>query len=204
MCSMSQRSTSSRPGKKTKTTGKRRGRRIPQTAWPGILQKYQRGATLTAIAKEFDCTPSAISYIVNKAEEIYGDLTTSDHLPVPTRRTTGSITKPSQLRPQGPENMASTATTSAAPSQPQPVDELEGRLRHEATQLADAYRQWAQSADDSKKVSAAVTLSGQLHTIRRSLAKLEIILSKQGMETQAPTAPTSAPRSRYSAGWQAS
>ena len=196
---MSQRSSSPRPGKKTKTTGKRRGRRIPQTAWPGILQKYQRGATLTAIAREFDCTPSAISYIVNKAEEIYGDLTTSDHLPVPTRRTTGSITNPSQLRPQGPEAMASPATP-----QPEPFDELERRLRHEATQLADAYRQWAQSADDAKKVSAAVTLSGQLHTIRRSLAKLEIILSKQGMETQAPTAPTAAPRSRYSAGWQAS
>ena len=199
---MSQRSTSSRPGNKTKTTGKRRGRRIPQTAWPGILQKYQRGATLTAIAREFDCTPSAISYIVNKAEEIYGDLTTSDHLPVPTRRTTGSITSPSQLRPQLPEMTAAGDSRPAA--QTQPVDDLERRLRHEANQLADAYRQWAQSADDAKKVSAAVTLSGQLHTIRRSLAKLEIILSKQGMETQAPAPTTAAPRSRYSAGWQAS
>ena len=200
---MSQRSTSPRPGKKTKATAKRRGRRIPQTAWPGILQKYQRGATLTAIAKEFDCTPSAISYIVNKAEEIYGNLTTADHLPVPTRRTTGSITNPSQLRPTSPDQNMD-AMASAPMTAPQPVDELEGRLRHEATQLADAYRQWAQSADDAKKVSAAVTLSGQLHTIRRSLAKLEIILSKQGMETQAPAAPTATPRSRYSAGWQAS
>ncbi|MFC7331767.1 hypothetical protein [Rhodocista pekingensis] len=29
---------------------------------------YRSGATLTAIAREFDCTPSAISYIVRKAE----------------------------------------------------------------------------------------------------------------------------------------
>ncbi|MEO0392058.1 MAG: hypothetical protein AAF213_02295 [Pseudomonadota bacterium] len=200
---MSQRSTSSRSSKKTKPAGKRRGRRIPQTAWPGILQQYQRGATLTAIAKEFDCTPSAISYIVNKAEEIYGDLTTSDHLPVPIRRTTGSITNPSQLRPQSDSDMAGDNCSTARPIM-QPVDELEGRLREEATNLADAYRAWVETGDEARKTSAAVTLSGQLHTIRRSLAKLEIILSKQGMETQAPAPQTNAPRSRYSAGWQAS
>ena len=48
-------------------TPKRRGR-IPQSAWPRILEMYKSGATLTAIAREFDCTPSAISYIVRKAE----------------------------------------------------------------------------------------------------------------------------------------
>lgn len=46
---------------------KRRGR-IPQSAWPDILERHRAGATLTAIAREFDCTPSAISYIVRKAE----------------------------------------------------------------------------------------------------------------------------------------
>lgn len=48
-------------------TPKRRGR-IPQSAWPQILERYRAGATLSAIAREFDCTPSAISYIVRKAE----------------------------------------------------------------------------------------------------------------------------------------
>lgn len=46
---------------------KRRGR-IPQSAWPRILERHRAGATLSAIAREFDCTPSAISYIVRKAE----------------------------------------------------------------------------------------------------------------------------------------
>ncbi|WP_051340703.1 hypothetical protein [Azospirillum halopraeferens] len=46
---------------------KRRGR-IPQSAWPRILERYRAGATLSAIAREFECTPSAISYIVRKAE----------------------------------------------------------------------------------------------------------------------------------------
>lgn len=46
---------------------KRRGR-IPQSAWPRILERHKAGVTLSAIAREFDCTPSAISYIVRKAE----------------------------------------------------------------------------------------------------------------------------------------
>jgi len=46
---------------------KRRGR-IPQSALPHILERHRAGATLSAIAREFDCTPSAISYIVRKAE----------------------------------------------------------------------------------------------------------------------------------------
>ena len=47
---------------------KRHRGRIPQSAWPQILQRHRAGATLSAIAREFDCTPSAISYIVRKAE----------------------------------------------------------------------------------------------------------------------------------------
>lgn len=46
---------------------KKRGR-IPQSAWPQILERHRAGATLSAIAREFECTPSAISYIIRKAE----------------------------------------------------------------------------------------------------------------------------------------
>ncbi|WP_082109275.1 helix-turn-helix domain-containing protein [Azospirillum thiophilum] len=46
---------------------KKRGR-IPQSAWPQILERYRSGVTLSAIAREFECTPSAISYIIKKAE----------------------------------------------------------------------------------------------------------------------------------------
>ncbi|CAO3426731.1 hypothetical protein [Azospirillum doebereinerae] len=46
---------------------KKRGR-IPQSAWPQILERYHGGVTLSAIAREFECTPSAISYIIKKAE----------------------------------------------------------------------------------------------------------------------------------------
>jgi len=50
---------------------KKRGR-IPQSAWPQILERYHGGATLSAIAREFECTPSAISYIIKKAEAAGG------------------------------------------------------------------------------------------------------------------------------------
>lgn len=46
---------------------KKRGR-IPQSAWPHIVDRYRSGATLSAIAREYECTPSAISYIIRKAE----------------------------------------------------------------------------------------------------------------------------------------
>lgn len=50
---------------------KKRGR-IPQSAWPEILERYNGGVTLSAIAREFECTPSAISYIIKKAEAAAG------------------------------------------------------------------------------------------------------------------------------------
>lgn len=56
---------------------KKRGR-IPQSAWPEILERYRAGATLSAIAREFSCTPSAISYIVRKAEAVGTDGVTED------------------------------------------------------------------------------------------------------------------------------
>ncbi len=57
---------------------KRQRGRIPQSAWSRILQRYRAGATLSAIAREFDCTPSAISYIVRKAEATTGDVVVPD------------------------------------------------------------------------------------------------------------------------------
>jgi transposase-like protein len=52
----------------TEAEAKRRRGRIPQSAWPRIVEMHKAGSTLSAIAREFDCTPSAISYIVRKAE----------------------------------------------------------------------------------------------------------------------------------------
>jgi hypothetical protein len=56
---------------------KRRGR-IPQSAWPRILAMHAEGSTLAQIARAFECTPSAISYILRKAEAMPSQLKADD------------------------------------------------------------------------------------------------------------------------------
>ncbi len=43
----------------------RRGK-IPQKDWPSIISRYEAGETLASIARTYDCSPPAISYIVSR------------------------------------------------------------------------------------------------------------------------------------------
>ncbi|WP_448189794.1 hypothetical protein [Azospirillum sp. sgz301742] len=78
---------------------KRRGR-IPQSAWPQILERYRGGATLSAIAREFECTPSAISYIVRKAEA--SGVTVSEDTEKTTDTDTITPDQPAAAVPEAP------------------------------------------------------------------------------------------------------
>jgi len=40
--------------------------KIPQSDWPLIMARYEAGETLASIARTYDCSPPAISYIVNR------------------------------------------------------------------------------------------------------------------------------------------
>jgi hypothetical protein len=40
--------------------------KIPQTDWPLIMARYEAGETLASIARTYDCSPPAISYIVSR------------------------------------------------------------------------------------------------------------------------------------------
>lgn len=46
----------------------RRGK-IPQTDWPLIMSRYEAGETLASIARTYDCSPPAISYIVSRSRD---------------------------------------------------------------------------------------------------------------------------------------
>jgi hypothetical protein len=46
----------------------RRGK-IPQADWPTIMARYEAGETLASIARTYDCSPPAISYIVSRSRE---------------------------------------------------------------------------------------------------------------------------------------
>src|SRR5215472_5214526 len=41
--------------------------KIPQSDWPLIMTRYEAGETLASIARTYDCSPPAISYIVSRS-----------------------------------------------------------------------------------------------------------------------------------------
>lgn len=41
--------------------------KIPQADWPLIMTRYEAGETLASIARTYDCSPPAISYVVSKS-----------------------------------------------------------------------------------------------------------------------------------------
>jgi hypothetical protein len=41
--------------------------KIPQQDWPSIIQRYEAGETLSSIARTYDCSPPAISYILSRS-----------------------------------------------------------------------------------------------------------------------------------------
>jgi transposase-like protein len=53
--------------------------KIPQSDWPLIMARYEQGETLSSIARTYDCSPPAISYIVSRSRE----KTTAVTAPVP-------------------------------------------------------------------------------------------------------------------------
>lgn len=41
--------------------------KIPQRDWPTIIKRYEAGETLASIARTYDCSPPAISYIISRS-----------------------------------------------------------------------------------------------------------------------------------------
>lgn len=41
--------------------------KIPQQDWPRIIERYEAGETLASIARTYDCSPPAISYILSRS-----------------------------------------------------------------------------------------------------------------------------------------
>jgi hypothetical protein len=41
--------------------------KVPQQDWPSIIKRYEAGETLASIARTYDCSPPAISYILSRS-----------------------------------------------------------------------------------------------------------------------------------------
>src|ERR1700751_3426930 len=79
--------------------------KIPQSDWPLIMIRYEQGETLSSIARTYDCSPPAISYIVNRSRE----------------KPTGEPAAPSTAEPQ----LVKTSSNGAAADGSVPVEPTE-------------------------------------------------------------------------------
>ena len=62
--------------------------KIPQQDWPSIIKRYEAGETLASIARTYDCSPPAISYILgrSRARDATGEGTEQSAIELPEPR----------------------------------------------------------------------------------------------------------------------
>lgn len=184
----------------TGKTGRRKRGRIPQDAWPRILARQQRGDTLGEIAREFGCTPSAVSYVIKKAESagIEPDLRQAGPINNGYTAHVDDSAKPAAAESQAdkeptdndqadqrvsevPQKPRAETTAAQAPV-PDPVDEIEARLREITSEAAVTYRAWHSEPTEAN----AEALSALMHKMRRVLARLDINMAASVQKTHQP------------------
>lgn len=134
--------------------------KIPPQDWPSIITRYQSGETLASIARTYDCSPPAISYIVsrsrarNAAAEAQGAgppqepqlvkshpaETSSGGTPLPSTPSAPPIGNP-LTEPTGADSRAVSGVAAAMPS----VAAISSR-RADAAQRSDELRLFADEA----------------------------------------------------------
>ena len=126
--------------------------KIPQQDWPSIIARYEGGETLSSIARSYDCSPPAISYIVsrtrarglpaeteNSAVALAASAQLKEAFPPPE---TDSITEPDLMHDTAAAMPRSTSVVDAAdasgPSSARRPDESEPSDRPDRAQPATA------------------------------------------------------------------
>ena len=105
--------------------------KIPQKDWPLIIKRYETGETLAAIARTYDCSPPAISYILSRsrARDATGDgaaQSAVEHSEPGLMKTQASETPLSRERDETEIDGAVPRVVEAQASVP--VEELSGEL----------------------------------------------------------------------------
>lgn len=101
--------------------------KIPQHDWPSIISRYESGETLASIARTYDCSPPAISYIVSRtrARSVASEPTTP---------------KPDTLVPIEPQLVKTGSTTITN-------DMADGELMHNSDPPEESSRPTTQAVD---------------------------------------------------------
>lgn len=111
--------------------------KIPQSDWPSIMARYEAGETLSSIARTYDCSPPAISYVVSRSRARHPAVvqtTTNAEAQLVKAMTAGAAASDATTAdaPAMPASAQPPAAWSAAQSEPPaPVDpEASAMLRH--------------------------------------------------------------------------
>src|SRR5271154_4987831 len=95
--------------------------KIPQSDWPLIMARYEAGETLASIARTYDCSPPAISYVVSRSRARQPDAETPPSAP---SATTPQLIKAAASEPVvGGNGDAPGAAASPANGQPRELPE---------------------------------------------------------------------------------
>jgi hypothetical protein len=103
--------------------------KIPQQDWPSIITRYESGETLSSIARTYDCSPPAISYILSRSRE--RDITPERtepsiiEAPEPGLVKTHSNDIPNAEAPKGVSETSEAAVPVTLPPASNPVDPSE-------------------------------------------------------------------------------
>jgi len=104
--------------------------KIPQQDWPSIMARYEAGETLANIARTYDCSPPAISYIVSRSRA-RGAASTSSAPPPEPQLVKSYPTEPSPRQPQQEEEPTNGPLASNSPANPPRLETEEGPNRLE-------------------------------------------------------------------------
>jgi hypothetical protein len=98
--------------RKMERSGKRG--KIPQQDWPSIIKRYEAGETLASIARTYDCSPPAISYILSRSRARDSEQTSEPaELPLVKGQENDMQAPTNQQSPQEAEEAAGPAAEAA-------------------------------------------------------------------------------------------
>src|SRR5215468_4419199 len=92
--------------------------KIPQQDWPSIMARYEAGETLANIARTYDCSPPAISYIVSRSRSRGSAPTQSAPIPPEPQLVKSHPIEPSARKPQREEAITNEPLASHSASEP--------------------------------------------------------------------------------------
>ncbi len=75
--------------------------KIPQSDWPLIMARYEAGETLASIARTYDCSPPAISYVVSRSRARHPGIGPPQISPAPSPTEPQLIKAPAAEPPVG-------------------------------------------------------------------------------------------------------